>query len=41
MFAFDDYTPSMIGTYTMTFSNDYSDDTLIQNFIITDYTLSR
>ncbi|MEZ4949638.1 MAG: PA domain-containing protein [Saprospiraceae bacterium] len=38
LFAFDDYTPSMIGTYTMTFSNDYSDDTLIQNFIITDYT---
>lgn len=38
LFTFDVYTPGMAGTYTMTFSNDYSDDTLVQNFIVTDYT---
>ncbi|MCB0661425.1 MAG: T9SS type A sorting domain-containing protein [Saprospiraceae bacterium] len=39
LFVFEDaYTPTMTGTYTMTFSNDYSSDTLVQNFIVTDYT---
>ena len=37
-FLFDDYMPSAIGEYTMTFTNDVTDDVLSRTFEITDFT---